>query len=288
MKKKLNFKLISLGFVLMIALSFSACEGKKKGAGLDPKAGEAVNLGEILSKSTINLEKNYVLPRPIVIFALIKDALGTESSEKFGTLVEANSEWEYQDFAKQALNLGMRTADGVAFFVGGNEEALKKNAIAIEKLCSSLGIQEKIKDETNKIKTAVEEENLDNMDKLIDDLYSKVEYVFYQEGEDELAMFASLGAWIEAAYLTTEYLKSNYNEKVAKIIAQDHIVAVYSKSLDAASDIVKDNETLQKIKSSLPALKDLIATKGDAPISKENIDTINTILFSMKTAIEAQ
>jgi len=280
MKQSSRLALLGLCFLFVIAGPLMA-KGADEESVPDAAGPSVVDVNTMI---TIPKAATYVLPRPIVYFTLVEE-FGEEYD--FSAGVDLNTDWNYESYIKLALNLGARSADGMAFYAGDEMGDFRKNADTIEKMMSVLGIDEDVREPIEALKAALIDRDDGAVKSLSDDVYTSVEKVLLDQDKMQLAQFISLGSWIEGAYIVSTALVENYDEEVSKVVALHSVVRTYQSVLENQKEFVNYEPILQEIQAALDSIYPLIVVEKNAPVPLENIEEIQLVLSDLKKAIEA-
>ena len=237
----------------------------------------------LIERYTAIIEIDYVIPRPSTILQVLED-----NKFAFTGQVKPNETVQYKGGAKIALNLGSRCADGVMMVYGEQKTSdaqLEKLGQTIIKLMEDLGLKDKLK-EVNKLKEALKTKNHELIRKSVDNLFAETENFLRQRDDNALAMFASLGGWIELTYYASEELSKNYQPESSKVLAMDYVIESYIMALAHLKLWIQDSPVLQTISKALPKLKGLMTCPPNQPLSQEAINGVYAIAKSLKHEIE--
>ncbi len=279
-------KLKSKGFIiLLIILAFLSSQCFAADTKIKKKSFKLKkDFGTEMLDLKIDEKTMYVLPRPMVIFKLLAD-----SKLKFDSVDEINTQTRYLSEAKKALNLGARCADGIALMYGSPTKTQQKDlGTTIMKLSKSLDLTQGLEKDIKELQKSLKQDDRKATEKKIDDVFSSAEILFNNRQDQHLAVFVSLGGWIEALHISTSSLINNYNADASKVLSQGNVIDVYIESLSSMQGLVDSQPALKKIASQLPVIKDLVATDKDAPISKQSINQLHQISKELKKAIESK
>lgn len=277
-----SWKMVVLGLCAFLVLAMPIAA---KGADEEPATeSTTMSIDEMRGMIDVQEKATFVLPRPIVYFALVEQ-FGADYD--FSEAIELNTDWNYESYIKLALNLGGRSADGMAFYASDDMASLKKNADTIEKMMSVLGIEEDVQDSIDALKSALVSGTDDEVKQLADDIYTSVEATLTEQDKLELAQFISLGSWIEGAYIVSASLVENYDAEVSKVVALEPVVGTYITLLEQRKDFVEYEPVLQEIADALDVIAPLVKTEGNDPVPQENIEKLYEIVSGLKTSIEA-
>jgi hypothetical protein len=283
--EKMDHKLKSKGFItLLIILAFLSSQSLVADTKIKKKVfKQNKDFGTEMLNLKIDEKTMYVLPRPMVIFKLLAD-----SKLKLEFVGEINTQSRYLSESKKALNLGARCADGIAMMYGTPSKSQQRDlGTTIMRLSKSLDLTQGLESEIQELQTSLKRGDRKVTEKKIDDIFSSTEILFNQRQDQHLAVFVSLGGWVEALYISTSSLMSNYNADSSKVLSQGNVIDVYIDSLKSRQELVDNQPALTKIASQLPKIKDLVATDKDAPISAQSINQLHQIAKELKKAIES-
>ena len=275
--------LISFMATLMLFGLFSTLFAVGEKEVKEPVAAKEVTLDNIMGMVNVDKSSTYVLPRPIVYFAIIEEV---KDEFDFSDVVKLQENWNYTDFIQLSLNLGMRSADSMALYSGDNEDLFIQNNETIEKMINILGVDEFIRPAIDSLKKALSSGDDSKLKEYADDVYTSVESTLVKQDNKELAEFMTLGSWIEGAYLVSKGLLVDYDPEISKIAALDTVVDAYIRMLGNMEELVKYDPILKKIEQALPKIKVLVTTESGEPVSRENIAELNKIVLELKTTIE--
>jgi hypothetical protein len=270
---------------LILALCPLFSGGKPESPGSGPKEGaseETVELASIVGMIEIDDSSTYVMPRPIVYFSLVEE-IGGEYD--FSRMVTLNKEWNYSEYIKLALNLGMRSADGMALYASDKNDLFLENMDTIEKIVGILGIEDSIRAVTDELKKAIGSGDKERVKDLADKVYTEAQTALKEQDNEELAQFMTLGSWIKGAYIMSGSLMKKYDPEVSKVVALEEVAEAYSTMLEGMEELVEYDDTLSEIAEALPTIKDLVAVEENEPVPEQNIQKLYSITSGLTTTI---
>lgn len=270
-------------FTLALCPLFSG--GKPESPETKPKEGpseETVELASIVGMIEIDDTSTYVMPRPIVYFSLVEEIGGDYD---FSQMVTLNNEWNYSEYIKLALNLGMRSADGMALYASDKEDQFLENMDTIEKIVGILGIEDSLRGVTDELKKAIGSGDKERVKDLADKVYTEAQDTLKEQDNEELAQFMTLGSWIKGAYIMSGSLMRKYDPEVSKVVALEEVADAYITMLDGMEELVEYDDTLSEIADALPEIKDLVAVEENEPVPEQNIRELYNITSGLTTTI---
>ena len=284
MKKTCVTALLAVVF-LILALCPLFSGGKPESPGSGPKeepSEETVELASIVGMIEIDDSSTYVMPRPIVYFSLVEE-IGGEYD--FSRMVTLNKEWNYSEYIKLALNLGMRSADGMALYASDKNDLFLENMDTIEKIVGILGIEDSIRAVTDELKKAIESGDKERVKDLADKVYTEAQTALKEQDNEELAQFMTLGSWIKGAHIMAGSLTEKYDPEVSKVVALEEVAGAYITMLEGMEELVEYDDTLSEIAEALPTIKDLVAVEENEPVPEQNIQKLYSITSGLITTI---
>lgn len=258
---------------MAIVLSLGACEGKKK------KDADEI-LSKVKSDLKVQSHDSYVMPRPDSIFETLEN-----TKIDFRKTVHLNEKGKYDNTVKNALNLGMRSADGIIFYYAKEKEKGVKVAETVISLVQNLRLDKKISEQIKELQVAAKKnKDSEKIREKFDNVVAYADEALKKRGDSELATLISLGGWIESTYIISKKLKEGYNKEGAMILAQPQYLDVYIDALKGGlSSLVKKYSVLATIQEQLPKMKQLMQEEA---VTKAGVAKLYEITKSLKKQIE--
>lgn len=242
-----------------ITLIFSACGGKSQSKIEQPAVEETL-------EDEVSLEEDYMLPQPITLVHLFKDA-GLSFTP--GLTNPASNKTRYVKKVDQLLNLGVYSTDLAYCALNGETQSAREYLTALQLLGTKVGLEKVFSDKTIVDRFDKNLEDLDKLEELIYELQEK--YDSYLEGNDlqSLAAVEFAGAWVECVYLGTTEAKKDPNKFSVAFVDQFSLLSNIVKGLEMQPT---DDKRIVRIKA---LMNDLLTTYDGLPSVKKASDNSN-------------
>lgn len=225
---------------------------------------------------------NVVLPSPSQLFS----ALDKSPNIDWESLVEVNQETNYLSETEIALNIGSRSADALILTYANDYEGAGKLWVTIKDLATRLNLDTIINEKQEIIRQALDERETRDLLQALDSVHAAIENYLRETQQEDLAILVSLGGWLEALHLTTQWLSEHYNTDLAELISQSHIAERYEELLSSMNQIRRDNETLSQIALALPQIKELTEVEQGNVITQEKVQNLHQIVTEINQSME--
>lgn len=125
-----------------------------------------------------------------------------------------------QEEVRNAFSLGLLTADAVLAAKGRNKAKLGEISTQMMTLTALLGLEAEVNRMGDDMKTMIEKEQWEELDKALDFHKGEVEGKLWESENYDNYTLMLLGGWIEAANRVAWLLSQNYDAKATEVLAQ--------------------------------------------------------------------
>ena len=223
-----------------------------------------------------------LVPSPSELFVAV-DSMGDYD---WSSVVRVNTNTDYQGDILRALNLGVRSADGFLAVQAEDGKQTGEVVRTIEKLARALAVDDPILAKGNEIQKLVMEKKWAKVRSQLDVLKTEVENYIAGLGDEQNAVMASAGGWLEGLRAVSKLLNDQYSEKASSILHQPSLVQHFQEKFKGLSPEAKKLPVIQLIDSKLPEIAALIQGEPGKPIAKDAVSKLNAISTEIIEAIE--
>ncbi|MGE4292985.1 MAG: hypothetical protein AB7E32_12350 [Desulfovibrio sp.] len=245
-------------------------------------------VGPAFSQSLSEAEKkefsmNVALPSPAEMFLAI-DRLGDTN---WNDAAVFNERYDYQDNYMRALNLGVRSADGLVAILAEDKTKLGRVIVIVITLAEELQVQETILDRSKTFEDLANQGRWNELRDELDALRYLIEMEMDQLGDQDVATLVRVGGWLEGLRVTSQLLaKGLYPEHSSSILYQPNLADYFETQLNGMEPEAKQTPAAQAILKALPELRRLVNVGYRKPVPMENIKRLNQIASELVALIE--
>lgn len=222
---------------------------------------------------------NVILPSPGEIFT----ALDNLDKVNWAKLSNYSTRSDYSTRYAQALNLGIRIADG---FVAVNEESqvqcYKMNGV-IEQLATQLGFGEYMKMYKDSLTIPIATGQWKKARTSLDNLHFAVQDKISLKGEKDIVVLGGIGGWLEGLYVVSGHLNNNFKKENCDLLNQGRLLKQYRDDL---SSLNLSDPLVEEVSKGLAQIQDIIGTEDTADkIGFEQVTQLHTISKALTAKI---
>lgn len=180
----------------------------------------------------------------------------------------------YTNRAQLALNLGGLIADGYLAVQAADAQVVKNTGKDIITLAKALGVSQNVLGRGNSIADFAERNEWGTLKEELEATQNEVKLAMEEQGDKDLVALVTLGGWIRALQIVSNWISENYSPDAAKLLRQPAIVAFMRSKLGALPEKVRDDKLIKLVDEQLKEIEKLVSfPPGEAP-SKEQVDAI--------------
>lgn len=238
------------------------------------------NLSEAEKKE---FSMNVALPSPAEMFLAI-DRLGETDWQ---AVAEHNPRYDYQDNYMRALNLGVRSADGLVAILAEDKSKLGEIIVIVITLAEELQVQETILDRSKSFEDMANQGRWDELRDELDALRYLIEMEMDQLGDQDVATLVRVGGWLEGLRVTSGLLAEGlYPEHSSSILYQPNLVNYFERELSGMEPEARQSPAVQAVLQALPEIRSLVRVGYRKPVPTKNIQRLNRIATDLIALIE--
>lgn len=226
---------------------------------------------------------NVALPSPAEMFLAI-DRLGETD---WNAAAVFNERYDYQDNYMRALNLGVRSADGLVSILAEDKTKLGRVIVIVITLAEELQVQETILDRSKAFEDLANEGRWNELRDELDALRYLIEMEMDQLGDQDVATLVRVGGWLEGLRVTSQLLAAGvYPAHSSSILYQPNLADYFEGQINGMEPEAKQIPAVQAILKALPELRQLVNVGYRKPVPAENIKRLNQISSDLVALIE--
>ncbi len=262
----------------LLICCLTACSGGNTPTDQQPVATDSLpdmDAGEI---SEENMDLILSLPSPKDLAGELKTA-GARYEEKL--LNPDNNVMNYKSQSKQAMNMGVYTADLSYASVFDNKQMALKYLKSITKLTEELSIANIFGRELeNRIQS--NEDNIDSLNIIFDETFQSLNEELKRTKQENTLELMFAGGWVESFYLTCAHWGIKSSPEIRKRIMEQ------STSLETLLKTLEPHKTAEGFSTIYPALVEIngifAAAKG-AELSDDQVKQLHAKIKTLRNAI---
>jgi hypothetical protein len=223
-----------------------------------------------------------LVPSPSELFMAV-DGMGEFD---WDSVVSINPNTNYDSMYLRALNLGSRSAVGFLAIEAKDKKKLGQTITAVLALARAMAVDEMILAKGSELHSLAARKQWNEVRRELDNLKVQVEEYIRDLGDDQNAVLAAAGGWLEGLRAVTKLLSQNYNQQASTVLHQPALIDYFIDRFANMDDKYKSVPVVQEIDSKLPRIKSLLAGERGQPIPKEKVEELNKISTDLVLAIE--
>ncbi|GAB1468327.1 hypothetical protein MASR2M64_10440 [Candidatus Cloacimonadota bacterium] len=192
-----------------------------------------------------------------------------------------------QEEVRNAFSLGVLTADATLAAKGRNKARLGDISSQMMNLTALLGLENEVNQMGADMKTLIEKEKWEDLEKALDVHKQKVEDKLWDSESYDNYTLMLMGGWVEAANRVAWLIKQNYSADKTKVLDQKGTFNSLVGNLKQikAEQIVNQPEFKEAL-SLVEQIKAIIQADKDKTYSLQQLDEIIKLTDQVKTAFQ--
>lgn len=260
---------IIIALLLVMMLATTACK----------KKAEAMPDEEVTAQVT-----TYA---PLPSFKEVYSALDKIQVKDISAAVPTTTYKTKQEEVRNAFALGLLTADAVLAAKGRNKAKLAEISAQMMNLTTLLGLESEVNRLGDDMKTMIEKEQWEELDKALDFHKSDVETKLWGSENFDNYTLMLMGGWIEAANRVSWLLSQKYDKDSTKVLAQKGTFnSLINNMKQIETPHIIGQEAFKTALAELEKVKAIIDADQDATYTKEQLKEIVSITDAIKAAFQ--
>jgi hypothetical protein len=225
---------------------------------------------------------------PLPSFKQVYEVLDHIQVRDISAAVPATIYKTKQEEVRNAFSLGLLTADAVLAAKGRNKSKLSDISASMMNLTALLGLESEVNRLGDQMKTMIENEQWEELDKALDFHKADVESKLWENENFDNYTLMLLGGWIEAANRVAWLIHQDYNAERSEVLAQKGTFNSLLQNMRQISTAhIIEQEAFQQTLSLLEEVKTVIDNDDNGVYSKEQLKEIITATDKIKAAFQA-
>lgn len=192
-----------------------------------------------------------------------------------------------QEEVRNAFSLGLLTADAVLAAKGRNKGKLSDISAQMMTLTSLLGLESEVNRLGDDMKSMIEREQWEDLDKALDFHKDDVESKLWESENFDNYTLMLMGGWIEAANRIAWLINQNYEATRTSVLAQK---GTFNHLLNNLKQIhtphIVEQEAFIKAVALTEELKGVIDNDTDRTYTKDQLNRIISVTDAIKAAFQ--
>jgi hypothetical protein len=234
---------------------------------------------------------NLPLPSPYDKLLAIQEALGKSAvdwSKVYNAVAVDVDPNRIDGRTDLALALGIKIADGIVAVKAQNVEALNQCADQIEAIATKLGAQEADLKRARLIRENANNEKWLNVFLELGFLQADIMKILNQQGhESERTLIVGSG-WMQGARHVTFLIREYYTPDLSNILREPLLVSALQKDFSTLPADIQSNAKVGALKAAFPKALAIVDVKRDEPISKSDVEKLQSIADGAVTTIRTK
>ncbi|NLN34395.1 MAG: hypothetical protein GX157_00080 [Candidatus Cloacimonetes bacterium] len=224
---------------------------------------------------------------PLPSFKEVYSTLEQVQVKDISAAVPATTYKTKQEDVRNAFSLGLLTADAVLAAKGRNKSKLSDISSQMMTLTSLLGLESEVNRLGDDMKTMIENDDWENLDKALDAHKEEVELKLWESENFDNYTIMLMGGWVEAANRIAWLINQNYSADRTKVLAQKGTFShLLSNLKQIETEYIVEQEAFSKAVTLTEELKKLLDQDTDSTYTKEQIGEIVTKTDAIKAAFQ--
>lgn len=241
-------------------------------------AEEAKNPSIDISKA---VDKGVAMPTPLDKFLALTLLVKTKKIDWNGVFNSVAVDINPDNFTDKDVLipqvLGLRIADGIMAVQAKDAELLGKAASDIEKLAVKIGVGDSDLARARRVRTLANEgkwmEVYRELGFLQQDIMQKLE----ENPKDQRSSLLMISGWIQGSRYSSRLILAHYSDASSNILREPLLVAALVKKSESLPAETRKLPSVAIIEKTLPALHKIVNVGLDAPIPKDQVETIDKL-----------
>ncbi len=192
-----------------------------------------------------------------------------------------------QEEIRNAFSLGLLTADAVLAAKGRNKTKLSDISAQMMNLTSLLGLESEVNRLGDEMKSMVEKDDWENLDKALDFHKADVESKLWESENFDNYTLMLLGGWIEAANRVSWLLHEDYQPERTKVLVQKGTFNSLLQNMEQISTShIVEQEVFGKTLTLLKEVKTVIDKDQNGIYTKKQLQEIVSKTDEIKIAFQ--
>lgn len=260
---------ITIAVLLITMLAFVAC---KKKAEQSPNA---------------EISQQITTFAPLPSFKQVYEVLDKIQVRDISAAVPDTLYKTKQEEVRNSFSLGLLTADAVLAAKGRNKSKLSEISASMMNLTALLGLESEVNRLGDQMKTMIENEQWEELDKALDFQKADVESKLWEnENFDDYTMML-LGGWIEAANRVAWLIHQNYSAERTKVLRQKGTFnSLVQNMKQISAPHITQQDAYKETLTLLEDIKKVIDNDHEGVYSKEQLQEIITYTDKIKATMQ--
>ncbi|MEF2143823.1 MAG: hypothetical protein V3573_00125 [Desulfovibrionaceae bacterium] len=227
--------------------------------------------------------QNVALPSPAEMFLAINRLGDTD----WGEVADFDKRYDYQDNYLRALNLGVRSANGLVAILAEDKNKLGDVIVIVITLAEELMVQETILDRSKTFEDLANQGRWDELRDELDALRYLIEMEMDQLGDQDVATLVRTGGWLEGLHTTSRLLQAGlYPEHSTSLLYQPNLVDYFQRELEKMEPEAVNTVSVQAILKALPEIRSLVNVGYRKPVPLDNVKRLYQLSSELVQLIE--
>nr|MDK2851569.1 hypothetical protein [Candidatus Cloacimonadota bacterium] len=262
-------RIIVVGSIMIIMLGLFACK---------QKAAETPN---------IEIEQSITTFAPLPSFREVYSALDQIQVRDISAAVPSSVYKTRQEEVRNAFSLGLLTADAVLAAKGQDKDKLIDISTQMMNLTSLLGLESEVNRLGDELKTMIEREDWENLNKALDQHKADIESKLWENENFDDYTLMLLGGWIEAANRVAWLIHEDYSADRSKVLAQKGTFNSLVSNLEQISTpYIVDQEAFQEALALTKEIQAIIQSHDGSGFTKSQLQKIIQKTDQIKAAFQ--
>ncbi|PKN79733.1 MAG: hypothetical protein CVU48_04425 [Candidatus Cloacimonetes bacterium HGW-Cloacimonetes-1] len=254
--------------IALVVLILSGCKGKQ----------DTQNLPE--NETT----KQITTFAPLPSFKEVFRALDMVESKNIAQAVNKQVFSTKQDISRNSFALGLLTADAIVASRSHNKKVMIDISNEMMKLTPLLGLDEEINRLGDDIKTMIDKEKWEDMEKALDAQKDQVEAKLWESESYDNYTLMLLGGWTEAINRVSYLIDSNYSADKTKVLNQKGTWNSLMANLDLInSEVITKASHFENAKVKVKEIKSIIDADNAGTYTQEQLKQLISLTDNIKT-----
>jgi len=262
-------KRLFIAIVLVIMLALVACKQK------DAEIPAGTESGSITTFA------------PLPSFREVYAALDQVQVRDISAAVPSTTYKTRQEEVRNAFSLGLLTADAVLAAKGRDKGKLADISAQMMSLTSLLGLESEVNRLGDEMKTMIEREDWENLDKALDFHKADVESKLWESENFDNYTLMLLGGWIEAANRVAWLIHEDYDAERTKVLSQKGTFNSLVQNLEHVSTPhIVEQDAFKETLALTKEIQEIIDQDTNRTYSKNQLQKIITKTDQIKAAFQ--
>jgi len=227
------------------------------------------------------------LPSPGIVFKTLS-SVGVDpwKDEAAEILTDpAMEKTNYENDALNALNAGVRIANGFVAVQAENLSLLEESSSQAIEFSSDFGLREETLEQVAKARKAAQEGEWNLVRQAAQNIGDELELELESTDRRNLAVLSALGGWLQGLHVAAKVVEGNYSADTSKILVQHMLISVIEKELAALPDDIKSQKAVATIAKAAPKIEELTKPDDSGALSKKQVEELKALSGQLVRAI---